>query len=228
MTQPVLLRVKVTGIVAIVPSKADPDLTRVLVPDFRDVRAKHPRFPEHFAYLEISSTNIDQNQSADPFLKYRRDDDERWVYILNGEEVSLGTQPLNKLLIKSAIVPEHILKPNDDEKESPVYELRMEYLRHCPPIAEKYFHIKNSAVAARMDLRGGYESVEDVKDHVWDLPGTQYDQPYAEKIVYTYGLPSAAGALLLKRWDDTTRHIYLKPDDNGRMEVTLGNPPLPP
>lgn len=225
-------RLTVTGIVAIVPSASDEDLTRIIIPNHTQTNKKHRGVPEHYAFLQVATRNVNPDASdRNPHFKFTKFlGDEQCVYLLNSEEVSFETQPTNTKLIKNKKQPKLLKKPStDEEQQSTVYELQMEWLcPKCPPIAEKYFSIANTDdVAARMDLRGGRESVGGVNAlHIWDLPGKKHDQPLAAHVVYEFVIPQETAALLITDSEQNVSRIVLTPDPNGEVEVTLGNGPL--
>lgn len=229
---PVIVRIMVTGVLAIVPSKTDPNLTRIIVPNHMQAADEHKGAPAHFAYLLVHSRNVDTdiNKTNRPInLKFHSNDDpaddDRWVFVLRSETVKLEPEPTNLTLEKKAAM--------QSDKQSTFYELKMEYLCKCAPIAKEYFaplsNENKSKIAARMDLKGGRESVDGVEAReVWDLPGKDHDQPYAERVVYEFDVQAPA---ILKITDvaGLSKQITLKSDSdvsNGRIDVILGNAPV--
>lgn len=237
---PVIVRIMVTGVLAIVPSKSNPDLTRIIVPNLMQVADTHKGVPAHFAYLQVNSRNLDMDPpETSPPVKLTRpvklkfhadkeplDDNDQWVFALRSEEVSIDPPPANQTLKPKAAM--------EGDLESTFYELKMEYLCKCSPIAKEYFAPLSDAneakIAARMDLIGGRESVDGVDPHeVWDLPGKDHDRSYAERVVYEFDVPGETATLKIKSISGTFTQITLKPDpkvSKGRIDVILGNAPV--
>jgi len=241
MLHSIVLRVLVTGIVAVVPSKSHPNLTRLIAPNEVATRASHPGIPEHFAFLEVHEKNIDPRSTRQPDFYVVQGDalglstpQKLAVYILQEEEVSLQTKPQNTTLRPNTLTPKHPTRPTSDELKSTFYELQMSYLcPQCPPISNEYFAInKKHTVAARMDLRGGRESVRGVKvTEVWDLPGTDHDQPYAEFIAYDFDVTQPKARISIKNSAGNVSTIVLKSAKavtNGDINLTFGSAPLMP
>jgi hypothetical protein len=233
MFDAILLRVLVTGIVAVVPSNSDPNMTRLIAPNEEHADMRFSGMPQHFAFLRVPAENVDADKSTPPDLKFQGHDDDEpfkprdyYVYLLRSDEVSLEKSPDNLQLAQ--------VRPSPQDKHSTYYELQMKYLcPHCPPIADAYFHLENEKkVAARMDLTGGREGVRGVRAQRYDLPGTANDHAYAEKIAYDFDVSDSTETIVIKNLDGkTTRSVVVKSASSvagGDVEVLFGNVPLVP
>lgn len=232
MFDAILLRVLVTGIVAVVPSQSEPNLTRLIAPNEEHADMRFSGMPQHFAFLRVPAENVDTDKSTPPDITFQGHDDDDpftsrdyYVYLLRSDEVSLEKPPDNLQLAAISTSPQ--------DKHSTYYELQMAYLCDCPPIADAYFHIENKQkVAARMDLTGGREGVRGVRRERYDLPGRKNDHEYAEKISYDFDVSGSTETIALKNVDGKTkRTIVVKSAASiagGEVEVLFGNVPLVP
>jgi hypothetical protein len=235
----IIIRLIVTGIVAIVPSAGDPNVTRLIVPKHMHITPDHPSIPEHYAYIEIHSKNFIPTDISPDFRYHNRSDadgDDRLIFILRSEEVKFGNAPSNTTLTRNVNAPANPLTTTQlEELQSTFYKLRMSRLcPKCGPMKREYFDLAAhpDKVAARMDLRGGHESVNPPNlDEVWTAKGTDIEQPLTQEVVYEFKVPACGQRLLLSRVetpDVSARDavIALHSPEGEPIDVYFGNAPL--
>lgn len=237
MAAPIILRILVTGICAIVPSAKDKDVTRLIAPNAMHVSLTRPKIPQHFAFIEIHSKNYKEEPGGrKPDIRYHLagdlDTDDRIVFILQSEEIKLETAATNTILTTpSADKPANLGHPTASERNSTFYELKMlEACPKCVNIKNEYFDVfKNpDQVALRMDLQGGRKSTESTNyEKFWTFAGSHVDQPLAQLAVFEYDIPSETERIKLKRAGETDeKTIALVSFDGQSIDVTVGNEPL--
>jgi hypothetical protein len=238
----IIVQLVVTGIVAIVPSAKDVNVTRLIAPKHMEISAHHfPPIPEHFAFVEVHSKNLAPGGPKGSFRYHFNDDkpyDDRVVFIVNSAEVKFGNSPSNQTLIRNAIMPKNGLgaPKGDMEETSTAYELQLtELCPWCKSIHNDYFNLAAhpDKVALRMDLIGGTESVRvpDLRE-VWQAEGSTIKQPLAQKVVFEYVIPGSGQQLIVSEIplpgdppQDTTIGLLQDPDGEP-IEVIVGNAPL--
>src|SRR5439155_13494692 len=93
-----ILRILVTGIVAIVPSVKDNDVTRLIAPNNVHMSTAHGTVPDHYAFLDMPEANYKQvvNERY-PDFRYEnpRDGEQHVVFLLRSEKVELESEPSN-------------------------------------------------------------------------------------------------------------------------------------
>lgn len=226
MPASVILRIIVTGFVAIVPSAKNSDLTRLIVPNFVVPSAAHPHFPEHYAFIDLPKQNYVREGSRRPDFSYRdpRDNHEHVVFILHSETVELSKRPINRHL-KVTDPPSLMNLVRPPAKRAIGYAIHIEEVcSECSAIDNDYFDVvaHPKLVAARMDLYGGDESVEPPDmEQVWTFDGTKVKQPLADEVEFRYKV-APDEHLVLRRGKEVDA-IHLAGSD---VKVTIGNTPL--
>ena len=237
MPATVLLQIIVTGIVAIVPSASDRDVTRLIAPNHIEMTDDRPMVPNHIAFIEVHKKNCPACPVPD--FSYHRsgdiDADERLVYTLNSQEVKLNPLPMNTMLSDSTTPPLDILKPSGAELLSTVYALKMvDICPTCLEVDDRYFSISSEdlnhhrLVAGRMDLRGGRKSVRPPNvGEVWQAPGTKIKQPFSQEVVFGFDVPATGEDLVLTDSTGLTKTISLQLFAGDKsIDVRFGNGPL--
>lgn len=233
----IVVRILITGIVAIVPSAKDKDLTRLIAPRHvhLDDRTHHPTIPDHFAYIEVLQDNyVESGSVRKPDFRFTNGAVQRVVFLLKSEEVKLLSVPANTTLTRNTTVPTDPLAPvSDVEKTSTFYKLHMSRLcPNCTTLVNDYFDVMKNPdkVSARMDLRGGHETVmpPNVKE-VWHAKDSMIRQPLAQEVVYTFAMPAGDQRLQFIEAPafvgDTARTSEIRLTGNP-IEVRFGNAPL--
>src|SRR4051812_27404318 len=94
-----ILRILVTGIVAIVPSHKDDNLTRLIAPNDVHMSRAHSTIPDHFAFLDIRAENYQYVKGErQPDFRYENPLDHgktHVVFLLRSEKVELEKMPSN-------------------------------------------------------------------------------------------------------------------------------------
>lgn len=242
MQASVIVQLVVTGIVAIVPSAKDGNVTRLIAPKHMEISAHHfPPIPEHFAFVEVHSKNLVPGAPRGSFRYHAQGDapdDDRVVFVVKSGKVHFGNAPSNTTLTRNATVPQNGLEQplGTNEKTSTVYELQLPLLcPWCQSIANEYFDVfaNPDKVALRMDLIGGREAVRPIRklNEIWHAEGSTIKQPLAQEVVFEYDIPGTEQQLILSEigFVGDTPHVTtlrLQAPDGKPIEVTVGNAPL--
>jgi hypothetical protein len=242
----ILVQILITGIVAVVPSKNDDNLTRIVVPNGATANERHRHIPEHYAFLDIPAENyVPVTGERLPSFRYPNSHDgfnEHVVFLLGGEVVDFEKKPDNSdnHTVDKTPLPACLTKPNEKEKTSIFYALDMSRVCTKCKVAKDLFDIKNTdKVAARMDLYGGHEHVGDTKfEMVWDLARSSphLKQPLTSEIVFDYYVSldsdkNERERLKITRPGFVDRVSYITLQASPRqpgspIPVTIGNSPL--
>ncbi len=213
--------------------------------DAMNISATDHHIPDHFAFVEISTKNFRAGDRLPDFRFHKAEDpdgEDRLIFLLQSEEISLETQPTNPKRTQNVLRPKTLEDPVIDrahtessEGHSTFYELKMlDACPKCGPIDNDYFDISHTdLVVLRMDLRGGRESTDSDTTKFkksWSFKGSVLEkepQPLAQIAVFEFDLPAAVERLVLTRGDDkTVTHIDLFSPDGKAINVGLGNEPL--
>ncbi len=243
MPAPVVVQILVTGICAIIPSATDTNLTRVIAPNGMHMATLPSNVPQHFPFIEVHAKNLlAEKGNRQPDFRYHHPNDQtgddRAVFILGSEEITLETAPTNTTRTVNdtprgdEAIPANLTIP---QRTTTQYELKVPVIcGACGPIQNKYFDVSESArndVALRMDLRGGRQSVTtpdfDKKFHFPDTNPSFPPQPVAQEIVFEFDVPAEIERIKLRRFaGNTPSQIALFPPDRLPIQVTVGNAPV--
>src|SRR5688500_11351448 len=121
-----VLNLIVTGVCALVPSKIDDNLTRVVCPHathMHVVEDGHAIVPRHVTFLEIPACSF-VHKGRSPNFTYHRDKLDRHVFVLRSEQITFATPNTNTDLKRNVARPadDDLTTPDtDEEKLSTVY-----------------------------------------------------------------------------------------------------------
>jgi hypothetical protein len=244
MAAPIVLKILITGICAIVPSAKDKDLTRIIAPNAMKASMTNHEIPDHFAFVAVSTKNFRQVNRR-PDFRFHDDKmpnvgekEDQLIFIIQSEQIALKTAPTNTKRIRNVLQPKcptaphpDRMHPQTDESESTFYDLKLgQVCPKCGPLKKELFDVFKhpDLVALRMDLRGGRETTDKTKfTKVWEFKGSAVKKPLAQDAVFEFDVPANVERLNFKRaGDEHETSIELFSPDGKPIEVTIGNEPL--
>jgi hypothetical protein len=238
MIADVVVSLILSGIIAVVPSAKNPNLTRLVGPKVAEATHGNMTVPEHFAYVEVHSKNLVMNGTDRPAdFRYHSDadapDDDRAVFILRSEELKFTKPNTNTKLTRNEKAPGALKNPEPSETTSSAYMLSVNRLcADCARVANDYFDVAKNPdkVALRMDLTGGRVRANRVNvSHSWTATGTDIDQPFAERVAYDFDVPGDTQSIKFIKTVGTKaeeRTIRLRSRNGRPIEVVVGNSPF--
>src|SRR5258708_3913310 len=234
MLATVILRIIVTGIVAIVPSEKGPNLTRIIASYEVDAPARYRGIPEHFAFLDVPEENYVSitAEPSPPFVYLNPEDRKRHVvFLLDSETVELEKLPENTTLDENGPTPaKPYTNPTGAEKTSTFYAIHMAKVCKQCKIANDRFDVvaHPEKIAARMDLHGGREFVKMPHTKlVWKMAHCDVLQPMTNEVKFEFDVDASERLVLTPhgkgKYSGKTSYIALK---GNSIDVTIGNAPF--